>query len=186
MYGLVFFFVALAEVHWCRLSFHGNKIQQLVELELIGHCCVCSSLLFASELHCDSPRYSKQRMNKISPSRSQTSSNQLCCVETQNVRWRLLEFIYDLLLATAATKKIYTYKTRDSVSLNDPARSTRDGNFHNIINSFVSLSQPVRQVSLQTGKALLHCLPPSWPFISLKSNSKSKSKQKRQSRRYFI
>ena len=32
MYRLVFFFVALAEVHWCRLSFHGNKIQQLVEL----------------------------------------------------------------------------------------------------------------------------------------------------------
>ena len=30
----------------------------------IGHCCVCSPLLFATEILCDSPTYSKQRMNK--------------------------------------------------------------------------------------------------------------------------
>ena len=37
----------------------------------IGHCCVCSPLLFASEILCDSPgdspTYSKQRLNEISP-----------------------------------------------------------------------------------------------------------------------
>ena len=30
----------------------------------IGHCCVCSPLLFATEILRDSPTYSKQRMNK--------------------------------------------------------------------------------------------------------------------------
>ena len=69
----------------------------------IRHRCVCSSLLFDSEIGCDSPTYSKQRMNKISPSRWQTSSNHLCWLETQNarwrhVKWRLLEYIYDSLL----------------------------------------------------------------------------------------
>ena len=31
-----------------------------------GHCCVCSPLIFASEILCDSPTYNKQRMNKKS------------------------------------------------------------------------------------------------------------------------
>ena len=48
----------------------------------IGHCCVCSPRLFASEIFCDLPTYNKQRMNKMSPSRC------TCCLETQNARWR--------------------------------------------------------------------------------------------------
>ena len=83
MYGLVSFFVALGEVHWCRLSFHGKNLQPVVESGT-----VVFAVLFHSEIRCDSSTYSKQRMNKISPSRWQTSSNQLCCLETQNARWR--------------------------------------------------------------------------------------------------
>ena len=72
----------------------------------IGHCCVCSPLLFASEILCDSPgdspTYSKQRLNEISPSWWPTS-----CVAWKpkmhkwpwcHAEWRLLEFVYGLLL----------------------------------------------------------------------------------------
>ena len=70
------------------------------------HCCVCSPLLFASEILCDSPgdspTYSKQRLNEISPSCWSTS-----CVAWKpkihkwpwcHAEWRLLEFVYGLLL----------------------------------------------------------------------------------------
>ena len=81
--------------------FHGKNQKNLQPVVESGT--VVFAVLFASEIRCDSPTYSKQRMNKISLSRWQTSSNQLCCLETQNARWphakcRLLEFIYDSLL----------------------------------------------------------------------------------------
>ena len=72
----------------------------------VGHCCVCSPLLFASERLCDllgdSPTYSKQRLNEISSSWWPTS-----CVAWKpkmhkwpwcHAEWRLLEFVYGLLL----------------------------------------------------------------------------------------
>ena len=84
MNALIFFFVALAEVQVAVLSVLNLPRQGILATCLIGHCCVCSPLLFASEILCgspdDSPTYSKQNMNKMSPSRLP------CCLETQNAR----------------------------------------------------------------------------------------------------
>ena len=67
----------------------------------IGHCCVCRQLLFVSETLCNSPTYSKQRMNKISLNRWLVIS----CVAWKpkihdDVRLKgvFLEFVYGLLL----------------------------------------------------------------------------------------
>ena len=86
MNALIFFFVALAEVQVAALSVLNLPRQGFLATCRIGHCCVCSPLLFASEILCDSPAYSKQKMNKMSPSRLP------CCLETQNTRWRHAEW----------------------------------------------------------------------------------------------
>ena len=62
--GLVFFFAALAEVQVTILSLLSLPRQGFPATCPTGHCCVCSPLLFASELLCDSPTYNKQRMKK--------------------------------------------------------------------------------------------------------------------------
>ena len=94
--GLVFFFAGLAEVHVTVLSVLNRRRQGFPATCPIGHCCVCSPLLFASEILCDSPTFNKQRMNKVSPSRW------TCYLETQSARWRHVEwslgFVYGLLL----------------------------------------------------------------------------------------
>ena len=64
--GLVFFFAAFAEVQVTVLSVLNLPRQGFPATCPIGHCCVCSPLLFASEILCDSPTYNKQRMNKKS------------------------------------------------------------------------------------------------------------------------
>ena len=64
--GLVFFFAALAEGQVTVLSVLNLPRQRFPATCPIGHCCVCSPLLFASEILCDSPTYNKQRMNKKS------------------------------------------------------------------------------------------------------------------------
>ena len=78
--GLVFFFAAFAEVQVTVLSVLNLPRQGFPATCPIGHCCVCSPRLFASELFSDLPKYNKQRMNKMSPSRC------TCCLETQNAR----------------------------------------------------------------------------------------------------
>ena len=83
--ALVFFFAALAEVQ-VTIHFVLNLPLQGVSATCpIGRCCVCSLLLFASEILCDLPTYSKQRMNKITPSQWP------CCLETQNAQWNHAE-----------------------------------------------------------------------------------------------
>ena len=73
MNALVFFFDALAEVQVAVLSVLYLPRQGFLATRRIGHCCVCSPLLFAGEILCDlpsdSPTYGKQSMNKVSPSR---------------------------------------------------------------------------------------------------------------------
>ena len=60
--GLVFFFSAgLAEVQVTVLSVLNRRRQGFPATCPIGHCCVCSPLLFASEILCDSPTFNKQR-----------------------------------------------------------------------------------------------------------------------------
>ena len=86
MNALIFFFVALAEVQVAVLSVLNLPRQGFLATCRIGHCCVCSPLLFASEILCNSPACSKQKMNKMSPSRLP------CCLETQNARWRHAEW----------------------------------------------------------------------------------------------
>ena len=78
--GLVFFFAAFAEVQVTVLSVLNLPRQGFSTTCPIGHCCVCSPRLFASEIFCDLPTYNKQRMNKMSP------SLYTCCLETQNAR----------------------------------------------------------------------------------------------------
>ena len=78
--GLVFFFAAFAEVQVTVLSVLNLPRQGFPATCPIGHCCVCSPRLFASELFSDFPRYNKQGMNKMSTSRC------TCCLETQNAR----------------------------------------------------------------------------------------------------
>ena len=71
MNALVFFFAALTEDQVAVLSVSNLPWQGFPATCLIDHCCVCSPLLFASEILCDlpgdSPTYGKQRMNKIGP-----------------------------------------------------------------------------------------------------------------------
>ena len=86
MNALIFFFVALAEVQVAALSVWNLPRQGFLATCRIGHCCACSPLLFASEILCDSPAYSKQKMNKMSPSWLP------CCLESQNARWRHAEW----------------------------------------------------------------------------------------------
>ena len=75
------FSVALAEVQVAVFSVVLNLPRQgFLATCRIGHCCVCRPLLFASEILCDLPTYSKQEMNKMSPSRLP------CCLETQNAQ----------------------------------------------------------------------------------------------------
>ena len=86
MNALVFIFAALAEVQVAIFSVFKNLPQQESPATYpLSLCCVCSPLLFASEIVCNSPgdlpTYSKQRINKISPSQWP------CCLETQNARW---------------------------------------------------------------------------------------------------
>ena len=64
--GLVLLFAAFAEVQVTVLSVLNLPRQGFPATCPIGHCCVCSPLLFASEILCDSPAYNKQRMNKKS------------------------------------------------------------------------------------------------------------------------
>ena len=78
--GLVFFVAALAEVQVTVVSVLNLPRQGFPATCPIGRCCVCSPLLFASEILCDSPTYNKQRMNEMSLSRWP------CCPETQNAR----------------------------------------------------------------------------------------------------
>ena len=81
MNALFFFFVALAEVQVAVLSVLNLPRQGFLATCRIGQCCVCSPQLFASEMLYgspgDSPTYSKQKMNKMSPSRLP------CCLETK-------------------------------------------------------------------------------------------------------
>ena len=84
MNALIFFFDALAEVQVAVLSVLSLPRQGFLATCRIGHCCVCSPLLFSSEILCyspgDSPTYSKQIMSKMSPSWLP------CCLEAQNAR----------------------------------------------------------------------------------------------------
>ena len=68
MNALVVFFAAFAEVQVAALLVLSRPRQGFSATCPIGHCCVCSPLLFATELLCDSPgnspTHSKQRMNK--------------------------------------------------------------------------------------------------------------------------
>ena len=84
--GLVFFFAAFAEVQVTVLSVLNLPRQGFPATCPVGHCCVCNPRLFASEIFCDLPTYNKQRMNKMSPSLC------TCCLETQNARWRHVEY----------------------------------------------------------------------------------------------
>ena len=63
--GLVFFFAAFAEVQVTVLSVLNLPRQGFPTTCPIGHCCVCSPRLFASEIFCNLPTYNKQRMNKM-------------------------------------------------------------------------------------------------------------------------
>ena len=65
MNALVFFFVPLAEVLVAVLSVLNLPRQGLPATCPVGHCCVCSPLLFASEILCDSPTFNKQRMKPL-------------------------------------------------------------------------------------------------------------------------
>ena len=82
--ALVVFFAAFAEAQVAVLVVLNLPRQGFSATCPIGRCCVCSPLLFASEPLCDSPgnspKHSKQRMNKMSPSRWP------CCLETENAR----------------------------------------------------------------------------------------------------
>ena len=84
--GLVFFFAAFAEVQVTVLSVLNLPRQGFPATCPVRHCCVCNPWLFASEIFCDLPTYNKQRMNKMSP------SLYTCCLETQNARWRHVEW----------------------------------------------------------------------------------------------
>ena len=90
--ALVFFFTALVKVQVTVLSVLNLPRQGIPATCPIGHWCVCSPVLFASEILCDSPgdspTYSKQRMNKMRPSRWP------CWMETQNARWRHAECLW--------------------------------------------------------------------------------------------
>ena len=55
MNALIFFFVALAEVQIAILSVLNLPWQGFLATCRIGHCCVCSPLLFASQILCNSP-----------------------------------------------------------------------------------------------------------------------------------
>ena len=94
MNALIFFFVALAEVQVVALSVLNLPRQGFLATCRIGHCCVCSPLLFASEILCDSPTYNKQRMNK--KSLALLPRNPKC---TMTSCWMAsLGFVYGLLL----------------------------------------------------------------------------------------
>ena len=85
--GLVFFFAAFTEFQATVLSVLNLPWQGFPATCPIGHCYVCSpARLFASEIFCDLPTYNKQKMNKMSRSRW------TCCLETQNARWRHVEW----------------------------------------------------------------------------------------------
>ena len=81
-----YFFAAFAEVQVTVLSVLNLPRQGFPATCPVGHCCVCNPRLFASEIFCDLPTYNKQRMNKMSLSRWK------CCLETQNARWRHVEW----------------------------------------------------------------------------------------------
>ena len=76
VYSLSGFMWAARLTDWSSSSLAEVKVTVLSLLNLprqgfpatcpTGHCCVCSPLLFASEILCDSPTYNKQRMNKKS------------------------------------------------------------------------------------------------------------------------
>ena len=76
VYSLSGFMKAARLTDWSSSSLAEVKVTVLSLLNLsrqgfpatcpTGHCCVCSPLLFASEILCDSPTYNKQRMNKKS------------------------------------------------------------------------------------------------------------------------
>ena len=72
------FFATLTEVQVAILSVLNFPRQGIPATCRIGQCCVCSPLLFASEILYDSPgvspTYSKQRIDKIGPGRWLTSS----------------------------------------------------------------------------------------------------------------
>ena len=102
MNALVYFFAALPEAQIAVISALNLPRQRLPATCPIGHCCVCSPLLFAWEILCDSPgdspgdspTCSNQRMNKMSPSKWP------CCLESQNARWRHAQWcLYDFFIA---------------------------------------------------------------------------------------
>ena len=78
MNAIIFFFVALAEVQVAVLSVLNLPRQGFLAPSRFGHCCVCSPLLFASEILCDSPTYSKQNMNKTRRSQEKGSAAVSC------------------------------------------------------------------------------------------------------------
>ena len=84
MNALIYFFAALAEVQVAVLSVLNLPRQGFLATCRIGQCCVCSPLLFSSDIiydsPVDSPTYCKQKMNKMSPSQLP------CCLEIQNAR----------------------------------------------------------------------------------------------------
>ena len=73
----------------------------------IEHCCVCSPLLFASEILCDSPAYNKQRMNK--KSLAVLPGNPKC---TMTCIWRLYYLFIACCWAIADTKPIERFMTK--------------------------------------------------------------------------
>ena len=102
MNALILFFVAFAEVQVAVLSVL-NLPRQGFPGHLSNRALLClSQLLFASEILCDLPgdsrTYSKQRMNKISPSRLP------CWLKTQNARYVMLNGIYRICLWPVARK----------------------------------------------------------------------------------
>ena len=102
---LGFFFAALAEVQVTVLSLLKLPRQGFPATCPTGHCCVCSPLLFASEILCDSPTYNKQRMNK--KSLALLPGNPKC---TMTSCWMAsLGFVYGLLLGNCGYQlRMYT------------------------------------------------------------------------------
>ena len=107
--GLAFFFAGLAEVQVTVLSVLNRQWQGFPATCPIGHCCVCSPRLFASEIFCDLPTYNKQRINKIEPKSlhvlpgNSKCTMKSCCMAS-------LGFVYGLLLGNfgyQTDRKIY-------------------------------------------------------------------------------
>ena len=94
--ALIFFFVALAEIQVAVLSVLNLPRQAFLATCRIGHCCVCSPLLFASERLRDSlgdsPTYSEQKPKSVTMLPGNPKCRMTSC-------WMAsLGFVYGLLL----------------------------------------------------------------------------------------